>query len=82
MTGYANPKVDELFKQAATELDETRRKQLYDQLQVQVASDLPEHYLYALKAIDVFSRKVGGVVPRKGDRLDYNEALLSWTVAN
>jgi peptide/nickel transport system substrate-binding protein len=81
VTGYANPRVDELFKQGSTELDETRRKQVYDQLQVQVATDLPEHYLYALKAVDVFSRKVQGVVPRKGDRLDYNDALLSWSVA-
>jgi peptide/nickel transport system substrate-binding protein len=82
VTGYANPRVDELFKQAANELDDARRKLLYDQLQAQVATDLPEHYLYALKAIDVFSRKVQGVVLRKGDRLDYNDALLSWSVAD
>ncbi len=82
VTGYANPKVDELFKQGATELDETRRKQVYDQLQAQVALDLPEHYLYALKSADVFSKKVQGVVPRRGDRLDYNDALLSWSVAD
>jgi peptide/nickel transport system substrate-binding protein len=82
VTGYANPRVDELFKQGATELDEARRKQVYDQLQVQVATDLPEHYLYAVKAVDVFSRKVQDVVPRKGDRLDYSDALLSWSVSD
>ncbi|MDQ3810779.1 MAG: ABC transporter substrate-binding protein [Chloroflexota bacterium] len=81
VSGYANPRVDELFKQAASELDETRRKQLYDQVQAQVASDLPSHYLYALKATDAFSDKVQGVVPRRGDRLDANDALLSWSVA-
>jgi hypothetical protein len=36
--------------------------------------------LYALKAIDAFSRRVSGVTPHKGDRLDYNDALLSWSV--
>ncbi|HET6317748.1 MAG TPA: ABC transporter substrate-binding protein [Chloroflexota bacterium] len=81
VTGYASARVDDLFKQASVELDEAKRKQLYDQLQVQVASDLPSHYLYALKAIDAFSRNVQGVAPKKGDRLDYNDALLGWSVA-
>jgi peptide/nickel transport system substrate-binding protein len=81
VTGYANPQVDEWFRQAASELDDARRRQLYDQIQVQVNADLPSHYLYALKAIDVFSRKVHGVTPRKSDRLDANDALLSWSVS-
>ncbi len=80
VTGYSNPQVDELFKQAANELDDAQRKQMYDQIQVLVNADLPSHYLYALKAIDAFSHKVQGVTPRKGDRLDYNDALLSWSV--
>jgi hypothetical protein len=45
-----------------------------------VNADLPVHYLYALKSVDVFSNKVQGVVPRKGDRLDANDALLAWSV--
>jgi peptide/nickel transport system substrate-binding protein len=81
VTGYSSQKVDDLFKQGGSELDDVRRKQIYDQLQAQVATDLPEHYLYALMAVDAFSRKVSGVVPSKGSRLDYNDALLSWTVA-
>jgi peptide/nickel transport system substrate-binding protein len=81
VTGYANSKVDELFHQAGVELDDTKRKQLYDQLQAAVVSDLPSHYLYSLEAIDAFSKKVSGVVPKKGDRLDSNDALLTWSVA-
>jgi peptide/nickel transport system substrate-binding protein len=81
VTGYSNPQVDELFKQAATTLDEAQRKRMYDQIQALVNADIPSHYLYALKSIDAFSRKVQGVTPRKGDRLDYNDALLSWSVA-
>jgi peptide/nickel transport system substrate-binding protein len=81
VTGYSNPQVDELFKQAAAELDAARRKQLYDQAQMLVNADVPSHYLYALKAVDVFSRTVQGVTPHKGDRLDANDALLNWSVA-
>src|SRR5207302_4463470 len=48
VTGYSNPQVDEVFKQAAAELDAAKRKQLYDQVQMLVNVDLPSHYLYAL----------------------------------
>jgi peptide/nickel transport system substrate-binding protein len=80
VTGYSNPQVDALFKQAAGELDGAKRKQLYHQIQALVNADVPSHYLYALKAVDVFSRKVQGVTSHKGDRLDTNDALLSWSV--
>jgi peptide/nickel transport system substrate-binding protein len=80
VTGYSNPQVDDLFKQAAGEVDTARRKQLYDQIQTLVNADMPSHYLYALKAIDVFSHKVHGVTTHKGDRLDHNDALLAWSV--
>jgi peptide/nickel transport system substrate-binding protein len=80
VTGYSSPQVDELFKLAANELDYTQRKKMYDQIQQLVNADLPSHYLYALKSIDVFSRKVQGVTLHKGDRLDYNDALLGWSV--
>jgi peptide/nickel transport system substrate-binding protein len=81
VTGYNNPQVDELFKQAGNELDEAKRKQMYDQIQAQVNADLPSHYLYALNAIDAFSTRVEGVTTHKGDRLDYNNALLAWSVS-
>jgi peptide/nickel transport system substrate-binding protein len=80
VTGYSNSRVDDLFRQAAVELDAGRRKQLYDQIQAQVNADLPSHYLYALKSVDAFSNKVHGVTTHTGDRLDYNGGLLSWTV--
>jgi peptide/nickel transport system substrate-binding protein len=81
VTGYSNPQVDELFKQAAGELDDAKRKQLYDQIQTLVNADLPSHYLYAIKAIDAFSTAVQGVSTHKGDRLDYDNALLTWSVS-
>jgi peptide/nickel transport system substrate-binding protein len=80
VTGYSNAQVDELFRQAALELDESKRKQLYDQIQMLVNADVPSHYLYALTSLDVFSSKVHGVATHQGDRLDDNSALLSWSV--
>jgi peptide/nickel transport system substrate-binding protein len=81
VTGYSNPQVDELFRQGSTELDDARRKQIYDQVQQLVNAELPSHYLYAVEAFSPASKKVQGIVAKKGDRLDYNDALLSWSVA-
>jgi peptide/nickel transport system substrate-binding protein len=80
VTGYSNPEVDDLFKQAGNEPDTVRRKQLYDQIQMLVSDDVPSHYLYALKSIDAYSKNVHGVTTHKGDRLDTNDALLRWSV--
>ncbi len=81
VTGYSNPQVDQLFQQGSTELDDAKRKQIYDQVQQLVNADIPSHYLYALKAFSPVSKKIQGVVAHKGDRLDYNDALLAWSVA-
>jgi peptide/nickel transport system substrate-binding protein len=80
VTGYSNPEVDDLFKQAGAEPDTARRKELYDQIQTLVSADVPSHYLYAVKSIDAFSRGVRGVATNKSDRLDANDALLTWSV--
>lgn len=80
VTGYSNPQLDDVFRQAAQELDPTRRKTLYDQAQQIVNADVPSQYLYALKSIDAFSRRVHHTPPARGDRSDVNNALLTWTV--
>jgi peptide/nickel transport system substrate-binding protein len=80
VTGYSNAQVDDLFRQASVELDASKRKQLYDQVQALVNADLPSHYLYALTSVDAFSARVHGVTPHRGDRLDANSALLNWSV--
>jgi peptide/nickel transport system substrate-binding protein len=80
VTGYTNPRLDELFKQAASELEATKRKQLYDQIQLLVNADVPSHYLYALTSVDVFASSVHGVRTHLAERLDVNSAVLSWSV--
>jgi peptide/nickel transport system substrate-binding protein len=44
--GYANPRFDELADRQLTETDETRRKQMVDEMQVLLAQDLPMLSLY------------------------------------
>ena len=39
--GYSNPTVDNLFEEAANELDETTRAGYYNQIQMILANDLP-----------------------------------------
>lgn len=43
---YNNPKVIDLNKQAEKETDDSKRQQLYSQLQTQVSADSPFAYLY------------------------------------
>ncbi len=78
---YGNPKVDDLFKQGQNELDEAKRKQIYNDIQKLVADDLPSFYLYSYQSPTAASKKVQGMTPTKGDRLYYNDATLAWSVA-
>src|SRR5262249_14808870 len=62
-TGYSNPQVDQLYQQGSNELDETRRKQIYDQVQAQVVQDMPVYFIYSLESFSPASKKVQGIVP-------------------
>ncbi len=81
-TGYANPRVDELFQQGMVEQDDTKRKQMYDEIQRLLADDLPAFYTVTLKQFTAFDKKVGGVKPSKGGNLmTTNNNIASWYVA-
>jgi len=81
VTGYSNPRVDQLYKEGANQLDEARRKQIYDEIQKTVVDDLPDYFVYSLVSWSVAAKKVQGIVARKSADLSYNDALLSWSVA-
>jgi peptide/nickel transport system substrate-binding protein len=81
VTGYSNPQVDDLFRQAANELDDVKRKQMYDQAQQIVTADIPAFYVYALESFSPASKKLQGITPTKGNRLDYNDQFMRWSVA-
>lgn len=48
---YSNPKLDVLLKEAAGELDEEKRKTLYDQAQQIIEDDAPHVLLYATRDV-------------------------------
>ena len=75
---YANPKVDELFKKGQSEADSGKRKAYYDEIQAIVSEDAPVMFLWGYTNFSPISKKVQGIVPSKGDRLDYNDASTRW----
>jgi peptide/nickel transport system substrate-binding protein len=80
-TGYKNPRVDELFKQGAVEVDPTKRKVIYDEIQKIIGEDSPIYFLWALTDYAMFNKSVEGVKPNKGQRLEYNDTWLRWFYA-
>jgi peptide/nickel transport system substrate-binding protein len=82
-TGYNNPRVDQLLEAGARELDDTRRKAIYDEIQRIVVDDLPTFYLITLKNFTAFDQKVKGVNPLKGgDVLTQNNLqVVDWYIA-
>ena len=67
-----------MFKQGAVELDDAKRKQLYDELQKLVNEELPSLYLYSATSFSPMSKRVSGVQPTKLDSLDANDSLTRW----
>ncbi|MCC6175473.1 MAG: hypothetical protein IT305_09250 [Chloroflexi bacterium] len=80
-TSYDNSQVDQLFKQGAVELDEAKRKQIYDQIQQLVSQDLPSFYLYSLTSFSPMSKQIVGVQTNKLDDLGANDAFTRWAYA-
>ncbi len=71
---YSNPKVDDLLAKAAVELDQDKRKALYDEFQMIVADDLPIYWINALpyhsaydKAIGAFPESIWGTMQSMDD---------------
>lgn len=55
---YSNPEIDQLFSRVAEETDETKRKQLFSQIQRILERDLPDINLVSPQYITVYSRAV------------------------
>jgi peptide/nickel transport system substrate-binding protein len=58
---YVNPRVDALIDEGRRELDPSRRKQIYDELQRIIAEDLPYVNLWYLDNVIVHSKRVHDV---------------------
>lgn len=60
-TLYSNPVVDELLKSALNELDQEKRKELYNELYKELSDDLPYIFLYQRRNMDVYLARVKGM---------------------
>lgn len=58
---YSNPVVDELLKNALNELDQDKRRELYNELYKELSDDLPYIFLYQRKNMDVYLARVKGM---------------------
>jgi peptide/nickel transport system substrate-binding protein len=59
-SGYVNPRIDELFAQGAKELDATKRKTIYDEVQTILIEDIPLLTLWEKVAPIAFRETVRG----------------------
>ncbi len=65
---YSNPKVDDLLAKAAVEIDQAKRKALYDEFQMIVGDDLPIYWINALPYHGAFDKQIA----------DYPESIWGW----
>ncbi|HBJ2614795.1 TPA: ABC transporter substrate-binding protein [Clostridium botulinum] len=58
---YSNPKVDKLLEQGRTTEDEGKRKEIYGELQEELANDPPYNFEIYVNAIYAVNKKVTGI---------------------
>jgi peptide/nickel transport system substrate-binding protein len=75
-SGYANPELDALLDAANTELDQSKRAELYQQAEAIVNRDLPKVYLWVAKELYGVSEKVSGWQPSADSRINLHDACL------
>lgn len=57
---YSNERLDKLLKEALIEMDNNKRKDLYEEIYKEISDDLPYIFLFEKKNMDVYSSKVKG----------------------
>ncbi|MCO5093589.1 ABC transporter substrate-binding protein [Bosea sp. (in: a-proteobacteria)] len=60
--GYSNPRIDELFVQAAKLPDGAERKKIWDEVQVILQKELPVIFLIEMGYNNVFNKRVNGLI--------------------
>ena len=68
---YSNPRADALIDQARRELDQSKRKQLYAELQQILAEDLPYINLWYFNNVVVHSKRVQNVLLNPSGNYDF-----------
>ncbi|SDG38079.1 peptide/nickel transport system substrate-binding protein [Fontibacillus panacisegetis] len=62
--GYSNPEVNKLLASLGTEVDESKIKQYYSELQKIVAEDVPMPSIYATRPLGAVNERVSGATPK------------------
>ncbi|MFV2101009.1 ABC transporter substrate-binding protein [Micromonospora sp. LOL_024] len=74
---YNNPAVDRLLDQARTEVDQTARKQQYDQVAKQIVDDASYIYLYNPDVAQGWSTQVSGYEVRTDRAIRFRDVALA-----
>lgn len=73
---YSNPEVDSLLQQAATEMDQDKRADLYRQAQTLVNADAPWIFLWLPQDIYGVSKRLTNWHPSADSRINLHDACL------
>ncbi len=74
--GYSNPEVDQLLTEAATEVDEDARKELYDQAAQIIVDDVSYLYLYNPEVVQAWVPGLEGYQIRPDRAINFEEVQL------
>ena len=59
---YRNPRIDELYEKALVEVDATRRRRMFDEIQVILQDELPVIFLVEIAYTHLWNRRVQGMI--------------------
>jgi peptide/nickel transport system substrate-binding protein len=74
--GYSNPQVDQLLSQAATEVDQNARKNLYDQAAKIIVDDVSYLYLYNPDVVQAWAPGLKGYQIRADKAINFEDVTL------
>jgi peptide/nickel transport system substrate-binding protein len=77
MSGYSNPRIDTLFDQAAVEVDDGRRQEMYSEIQRILVGDVPVAWLIELEFPTFINRRFRNIVTSAiGVRDNFADAFM------
>jgi peptide/nickel transport system substrate-binding protein len=74
--GYSNPEVDKLLTQASTEVDQDKRKDLYDQAAKMIVDDVSYLYLYNPDVVQAWTPGLKGYAIRADRAINFEDVEL------
>ena len=73
---YSNPKVDAVLKQGAVEVDQNKRKDLYDQAAKMIVDDVSYLYLYNPDVVQAWAPGLKGYQIRADRAINFENVTL------